>query len=81
MLSDTTDMLGLRWRAAQWMLAAAEGDERQVRAVREAMGVEGLDIGDVRDEFALLMRQFGHRPVAALRAEVARLWVKLDERG
>lgn len=77
MLHSTTDMLALRWRASAWMLAAAEGDRRQAAALRDAMRVEGLEHEDVMDEITLLIRQFGHRPIAPLRDEVTRLWLKL----
>lgn len=80
MLNDTTDMLKLRWRTAQWLLAAAEGDKRQMSALREAMRIEQIDSDDVLDEVALLQRQFGHRPIAVLRNEVTQLWLRLGGR-
>lgn len=79
-LTSTADMLTLRWRVSQWLLAVTEGDKRQAAVLREAMRVEGLDHDDVLDEIALLVRQYGHRPIAALRDEVTRLFLRLKER-
>ncbi|WP_167107263.1 hypothetical protein [Mycobacterium sp. DL592] len=79
-LRNTTDLLQLRWRTAQWMLAATTGDKEQTAALCEAMRIEGVDLGDVLDETTLLIRQFGQRPTAALRDEVTRLWLKLKAR-
>ena len=40
--------------------------------------IEQIDSDDVLDEVALLQRQFGHRPIAALRDEVAKLWRRMN---
>ncbi|MDC8982162.1 hypothetical protein PR370_06095 [Mycobacterium marinum] len=71
------DLLHLRWRTAQLLLAAAEGQDDQVAALRWAMRVERLDSDDVRDELRLLSRQFGHRATFYLRDEVSRVWGQL----
>lgn len=80
MLINTTDLLHLRWRSAQLLAAIASGDERQAQALLAAMRVEGIDAEDRRDEIALLLRQFGRRPIAALGVEIGRLWLKLRQR-
>lgn len=79
-MRSTVDLLRLRWRTAQWMLAATRGDATEMAALREAMRIEGLAVGDVLDELALLLRQYAHRPPALLREEVTRLWLKLKDR-
>jgi len=79
MLSSTTDLLQLRWRSAQLLAALARGDEPQAQALLAAMRVEGIDAEDRRDEMALLLRQFGRRPIAALGVEIGRLWLKLRQ--
>ncbi|KZS75728.1 hypothetical protein A4G26_04865 [Mycobacterium kansasii] len=79
MLSDTTDLLHLRWRSAQLLAAVTRGDDRQVQALLSAMDIEGVDPGDRRDEIALLLHEFGPRPIAALGVEIGRLWLKLRQ--
>lgn len=80
MLSSTIDMNHLRWRSAQLLAAVAQGDMRQARAILGVMDIEGISVVDRRDEIALLLRQFGHRPAAALGVEICRLWLKLKDR-
>ncbi|QNI06502.1 hypothetical protein GAN17_09475 [Mycobacterium kubicae] len=80
MLGSTTDLLRLRWRSAQLLAAVARGDERQAKAILAAMDVEGISSADRRDETALLLGQFGRRPIAALGVEIGRLWLKLRQR-
>jgi hypothetical protein len=79
-LSSTTEMLTLRWRAAQWLLAISEDDATQVNALRGAMRIEGMDHRDILDELALLREQFARRPAIYLRQEIARLWQQLKDR-
>lgn len=79
-MNDTTDMLALRWRAAQWLLAVSDGDGKQVAALNEAMRIEGIDQADILDELALLRDQFGRRTRVWLVEEIERLWQKLKER-
>jgi hypothetical protein len=80
MLNNTTDLLQLRWRAAQWLLAVAYGDKPQVHALNEAMRIEGVATSDMLDELALLRSQFASRPAVYLRDEIARLWLRLKDR-
>lgn len=80
MIRSIRDLLYLRWRTAQVLLAVADGKLEQVGALRRAMQIEGVDAADSRDEMGLLLRQFGHRPSIVLRGEVSRLWRKLTER-
>lgn len=79
MLTSTADLTHLRWRSAQLLAAVAQDDRRQVRALLRAMEVEGINPEDRRDEIALLVRQFGRRPIASLGVEIGRLWLKLRE--
>jgi|GEM_PF-6090489 len=78
-MSGVNDLVHLRWRTAQLVIAVAEGDGRQVRAVLHAMRVEGIGSGDRRDEVRLLLAEFGHRTLWWLREEVSRLWRVLTE--
>jgi hypothetical protein len=79
-VNNTTDLLNLRWRAAQWLLAVSDGDSKQVAALREAMRIEGIAQDDILDELALLREQFGRRTRVWLVEEIERLWQKLKER-
>lgn len=79
-MNNTTDLLNLRWRAAQWLLAVSDGDSKQVAALREAMRIEGIAQDDILDELALLREQFGRRTRVWLVEEIERLWQKLKER-
>lgn len=78
-MRTTTDLLLLRWRAAQWLLACDDGYEEQARALRGAMRVEGIRDGDMIDESRLLRHQFG-RQRYRLVDEINRLWGKIRER-
>jgi hypothetical protein len=80
MLRSTTDLINLRWRAAQSLLAICDGDRRRQRALRWAMRVEGAADQDILDELALLREQFAGRPRIFLVAEVNRLWLRLKGR-
>jgi hypothetical protein len=79
MLGSVYDLVHLRWRAAQLLLAISDGDDAQVSALRQAMRVEGITSADRRDETGLLLRQFGHRTSYWLRAEVDRLYRQLRQ--
>lgn len=79
MVGSIRELLNLRWRTAQVMSAMVRGDGKHARAVRAAMRVEGIDDTDMVDEFRLLRNQFGHRPIAALSDEVARLWHRISQ--
>lgn len=79
-MKNTTDLLVLRWRVAQWFLALADGKMDQAAALVKAMGVEGIGKPDVMDEFRLLRAQFGHRQRYHLVAEIDRLRRKIWER-
>jgi len=76
-VNNTGDMLNLRWRAAQWLLALSDGDIKQRHALREAMRIEGLDQADILDELALLRGQFAGRKAWHLRQEIDRVARKL----
>lgn len=76
-LTNTVDLVNLRWRAAQWLLAVSDGDTGQATALLEAMRVEGMTLGEVLDEHTLLREQFARRPRAHLIAEITRLAQKL----
>lgn len=77
MLRSVRDLVHLRWRTAQVLMAAVEGNAEQVRSLRQAMRVEQLDDPDMRDEIRLLLRQFGHRTPVYLSEEASRLWRQL----
>lgn len=77
---DVHDLIHLRWRTAQLLLAVAEGEGDQVRALRIAMRNEGITAADRSDEIRLLWHQFGRRPQVVLRQEISRLWRQLRER-
>jgi hypothetical protein len=77
-ISSVRDMVHLRWRTAGLITALIEGNGKQATALRRAMRVEGIEDGDMADEFRLLLRQFGHRTPVYLRDELARLWRQLN---
>lgn len=79
-MRTTTDLLQLRWRVGQWLLALVDGEKEQAAALIKAMSIEGIRRADMLDEFRLLLAQFGHRQRYHLVAEVERLWRKLRER-
>lgn len=79
MLTSVRDLVHLRWRTAQLVNAMADGNRTQARAVRQAMRIEGIADGDMRDEFRLLLAEFGARTPWWLRAEASRLWHALAE--
>lgn len=79
MLRRVLDLIHLRWRAAQLLLAIAEGRSDEARALRRAMEIEGVNPADIHDEIRLLLREFGHRSPWALGEEVGRLWRKLRQ--
>lgn len=61
------------------MLADVEGDQTQAQSLRQAMRIEGVDGPDIRDELALLARQFASRAPVWLREEVNRLYRQLRQ--
>ncbi|SBS77352.1 conserved hypothetical protein [uncultured Mycobacterium sp.] len=73
MLRSVQDLVHLRWRTAQVLLAVVDGTTEQVRVLRQAMQIEGIETSDTRDEMALLLRQFGPRAPVWLRGEINRL--------
>ncbi|SOX53704.1 hypothetical protein MAAFP003_2378 [Mycobacterium ahvazicum] len=77
-MRGVADLLNLRWRSTQLLIAHEKGDQAAVRSLHAAMRIEGLSPGDVADETALLLHQFGHRPVVVLREESNRVWRKLQ---
>lgn len=79
MIRSIRDLVHVRWRTAQMLAALVDDETEQVRALRQVMRIEGLDVEDSRDEMRLLLSQFGHRPVFYLREEVSRLWRKLRQ--
>lgn len=79
-MTSVHDLVLLRWRTAQWLLALADGDTAQADALVRAMRVEGVRTADVVDEFALLRAQFGHRSRWWLVEEIGRLASRLGVR-
>lgn len=78
-LCGTGDLLRLRWRAAQWLLAVSDGDTRQAAALLEAMRIEGIACVDLLDEQRLLQAEFGRRPRYWLVQEINRLWLRVKD--
>lgn len=76
-LRSTTDMLRLRWRAAQCLMACTLGDGDSARALRALIRDQGFADRDFTDEFRLLLDQFRHRPTAALSVEIQRMRLAL----
>lgn len=72
-MRTVSDLLNLRWRAAQLMLAHRDGDTRQAAVLVVVLRVEEVDLGDVAAEWELLTHQYGHRSRWYLAAEVDRL--------
>lgn len=72
-MRTVSDLLNLRWRAAQLMLAHRDGDTRQAAVLVVVLRVEDLDYSDVAAEWELLGHQYGQRPRCLLAAEVDRL--------
>lgn len=79
-MRTTTDLLLLRWRAAQWFLALSDGKLDQAAALVKAMGIEGVRRADLLDEFRLLRAEFGNRQRYHLVAEIDRLWRTIRQR-
>ena len=76
-MKTTTELLNLRWRAAQLLLARRDRDIAQAEALVAAMSIEGVDYADAAAELDLLAHQFAHRGRWYLAAEVDRLAGKL----
>ncbi|MGD9517529.1 MULTISPECIES: hypothetical protein [Mycolicibacterium] len=79
-MKTTTDLLLVRWRAAQLLLAISDGDLAQVKALNQARRIEGISNVDTRDELDLLRDQFARRPRYRLVDEINRVWLKLRAR-
>ncbi len=79
-IASTRDMLLLRFRAAEWILAVVKDDQLRRVAIREAMDREGFTRQEIIDEIELLKQQFGHLRPVVLAREVTRLWILLQER-
>lgn len=78
-LRSVQDLVYLRWRTAQLLLAVVDGDDSQAQALRHAMRIEGIENSDTRDEMGLLAHQFGHRSLFRLREEINRLYRQLRQ--
>ena len=79
-ITTTTDLLRLRWRAAQWLLAYVTENQLHGVALAGAMRIEGFAGEEVMDQITLLRGQFAYSRPAALTSEVTRLWIKLQDR-
>lgn len=77
-MRSVVDLLVLRWRAAQVLLARRDGDDAQAALLlAKVMPVEDIDYADLADELDLLAAQFSHRARWCLAAEVDRVGRKL----